>query len=216
MKNLRRGRDTQGYLKRIDLDSSSEGYSNFMAPLRMQMIEADAKYARKHSRVKEADNVWTPEILKPSTDTYLTPEWDEFVPFPTSKQPSPSLQFVPDLLTPYPPSPAWKVCFDGFGTSTYGGPKFPILQELITGLPDDYPPFYQPQGPSKYGGSFADTICVCNSPKVACRCKDLATKTAEEVEEMDNSKAPGQTRTTPAEKAPVASAGCGVPGEHMI
>ena len=49
MKNLRRGNDTQGYLKKIDLDSSSEGYSNFMAPLRMKMIEADAEYAREHS-----------------------------------------------------------------------------------------------------------------------------------------------------------------------
>jgi hypothetical protein len=85
MKNLRRGHDTQGRLKRIKLDSSSEGYSNFMAPLRMKMVEADAAYARKHSSKKEADEVFTPDILKPQTDTYLTPEWDEFVPFPTSK-----------------------------------------------------------------------------------------------------------------------------------
>lgn len=85
MKNLRRGHDTQGCLKRIKLDSSSEGYSNFMAPLRMKMVEADAEYARKHSKVKEADKVFTPDILRPRTDTYLTPEWDEFVPFPTSK-----------------------------------------------------------------------------------------------------------------------------------
>lgn len=26
-------------------------------------------------------------------------------------------------------------------------------------LPDDVPPFYQPQGPSHYGGSFADVAC---------------------------------------------------------
>lgn len=85
MKNLRRGHDTQGRLKQIRLDSSSEGYSNFMAPLRMKMIEADAEYASKHSKAKEADEVFTAKILRPSTDTYLTPEWDEFVPFPTSK-----------------------------------------------------------------------------------------------------------------------------------
>jgi hypothetical protein len=85
MKNLRRGHDTQGRLKRIKLDSSSEGYSNFMAPLRMKMVEADAEYARNHSKGKEANRVFTPDILKPRTDTYLTPEWDEFVPFPTSK-----------------------------------------------------------------------------------------------------------------------------------
>ena len=85
MRNLRRGHDTQGRLKKIPMDSSSEGYSNFMAPLRMKMIEADAEYARNHSKAKQADEVFTPEILRPSTDTYLTPEWDEFVPFPTSK-----------------------------------------------------------------------------------------------------------------------------------
>lgn len=85
MKNLRRGNNTQGFLKRINLDSSSEGYSNFIAPLRMKMIEADAEYAREHGNASDADKVFTKRILKPSTDTYLTPEWDEFVPFPTSK-----------------------------------------------------------------------------------------------------------------------------------
>ena len=92
MKNLRRGNDTQGYLKKIELDSSSEGYSNFMAPLRMEMIEADAEYAREHSTVHDVDKIFNKRILRPGTDTYLTPEWDEFVPFPTSKStyPSPS------------------------------------------------------------------------------------------------------------------------------
>jgi hypothetical protein len=85
MKNLRRGNNTQGYLKRIKLDSSSEGYSNFMAPLRMKMVEADAEYVRKHPNGTDPDQVFNKRILRPSTDTYLTPEWDEFVPFPTSK-----------------------------------------------------------------------------------------------------------------------------------
>jgi hypothetical protein len=85
MRNLRRGHDTQGRLKRLYLDSSSEGYSNFMAPLRMKMVDADAEYVRKHSSAEEADKIFTKDILRPSTDTYLTPEWDEFVPFPTSK-----------------------------------------------------------------------------------------------------------------------------------
>ena len=85
MKNVRRGHDTQGRLKKINLDSSCEGYSNFMAPMRMQMIVGDVAYASKHSDVGEAAKVFTKDILKPSTDTYLTPEWDEFVPFPTSK-----------------------------------------------------------------------------------------------------------------------------------
>ena len=99
MKNLRRGNDTQGYLKRINLDSSTEGYSNFMAPLRMKMVEADAKYAREHSNAQDVDKVFDTRILRPSTDTYLTPEWDEFVPFPTSKStyPSHSQWFSPSL-----------------------------------------------------------------------------------------------------------------------
>lgn len=101
MKNLRRGHDTQGRLKRIKLDSSSEGYSNFMAPLRMKMVEADAEYARKHSKAKEADRVFTSDILRPRTDTYLTPEWDEFVPFPTSKSTESPLQ--PAQLSSAPP-----------------------------------------------------------------------------------------------------------------
>ncbi len=85
MKNLHRGKDAQGFLKRIDLDSSSEGYPNFMAPLRMKMVEADAKYAREHLDDQDAKTVFNTRILRPSTDTYLTPEWDEFAPFPTSK-----------------------------------------------------------------------------------------------------------------------------------
>ena len=89
----------QGYLKKIELDSSREGYSNFMAPLRMQMVEADAEYAREHSTVPDVDKIFNTRILKPSTDTYLTPEWDEFVPFPTSKSTylSPSQRFSPSL-----------------------------------------------------------------------------------------------------------------------
>ena len=102
MKNLRRGNDTQGYLKKIELDSSSEGYSNFMAPLRMKMIEADAEYARKNPNSQfsqDVKKVFNKDILKPGTDTYLTPEWDEFVPFPTSKStyPSPSQWFSSSL-----------------------------------------------------------------------------------------------------------------------
>ena len=101
MKNLRRGSDTQGYLKRISLDSSSEGYSNFMAPLRMKMVEADAKYAHEHSKAQDVDKVFNKRILRPSTDTYLTPEWDEFVPFPTSKSTfsSHSQWFSPSVST---------------------------------------------------------------------------------------------------------------------
>ena len=228
MKNLRRGNDAQGFLKRIDLDSSSEGYSNFMAPLRMKMVEADAKYAREHLNAHDAD-VFNKRILRPSTDTYLTPEWDEFVPFPTSKSKSsshsswifpflsPSSNRVTDSL---PPLSAWKLCYDGFGPSNYGGSRdgveYSMLQESIAGLPDDFPPFYQPQGVSKHGGSFAETTCACNGPGVVCQCQYGARHNTESLNSTSNGHIKVEERTPmPAERTHIASAGCGVPGEHM-
>ena len=53
---------------------------------------------------------------------------------------------------------AWKLRFEGYGPSTYGGPDRPKL--LPDFLPDDRPPFYQPQGPSHFGGSFADAAAT--------------------------------------------------------
>jgi hypothetical protein len=88
MKNARRGHDRQGRLKRIKLDASYEGYSNYMAPMRMRAIEYQATEARKGSdKAKKAlaDKVFTKGVLKPTTQTYLTPEWDEMLPFPCSK-----------------------------------------------------------------------------------------------------------------------------------
>lgn len=40
MKNLRRGPDTQGTLKKINIDQIYEGYANFMAPGRMGKIRS--------------------------------------------------------------------------------------------------------------------------------------------------------------------------------
>jgi hypothetical protein len=92
MKNLRPGHDSQGKLKKVNLDSSYEGYSNFMAPQRMRQIESEVSEVIKDARARgdlkaeeEAKKIFTKDILRPKTDTYLTPEWDEFVPFPTSK-----------------------------------------------------------------------------------------------------------------------------------
>jgi hypothetical protein len=36
--------------------------------------------------IKEnTDDIYTDKILRPATDTFLTAEWDEMVPFPNSK-----------------------------------------------------------------------------------------------------------------------------------
>ncbi|KAK5561933.1 hypothetical protein LTR46_000738 [Exophiala xenobiotica] len=133
MKNPRRGHDAQGRLKRVNIDASAEGYSNFMAPMRMTRI------SRQVDMIKEnTDDIYTDKILRPATDTFLTAEWDEMVPFPNT----------------------WKIRFDGFGKSDYSSPDdkpFGILHHPQID-PDALaaPPFYQPQGASHFGGSFAD------------------------------------------------------------
>ena len=112
MKNLRSGHNAQGRLKRIRIDQTYEGYANFMAPMRMKKIGYDVEQAKEEARdaekaakkakktiteaKKRADDlikIFDMSILKPSTETFLTPEWDEMVPFPTSK-PSISYPFV--------------------------------------------------------------------------------------------------------------------------
>ena len=185
MRNLRRGHAAQGRLKRVHIDASYEGYANFMAPQRMKQIESDVRAARRGADADDAAAVFDTGVLKPSVDTYLTPEWDEMVPFPTT----------------------WKVRFDGFGPSDYGGPGLPLLQQGA--LPDDFPPFYQPQRASHVGGSFADAVCVCSTPGVACRCK-RKTGTADSSEE-DLVKV-----EAPAEKMQPVLKGCGVPGEGLL
>lgn len=92
MKDARRGHDTQGRVKKVNLDSSAEGYLNFMAPMRMQRIAQQAKLVGG----EDAEKVYTNGILRPATDTFLTAEWDEMVPFPNSKLKSLSLFHLRD------------------------------------------------------------------------------------------------------------------------
>ncbi|KAK4201585.1 heme peroxidase [Triangularia verruculosa] len=154
-KNLRRGHDTQGRVKRIKLDYSHETFSNFMAPQRVKHIQTavEQKIARVEEQLEELPRggcegvsekrrslakekaklkeVYDSDrILKPATDTYMTPEWDEMVPFPT----------------------IWKMRFDGFGTSDYGKDLRHLAPPVTF---DDFPPFYEiPGGSSRTGGSF--------------------------------------------------------------
>lgn len=135
MKNPRRGHDAQGKLKKIRLDSTPEGYANYMAPMRVSWIKEQTKRLKD----KDADKIFTDDILRPEADTYLTPTWDEFVPFPMT----------------------WKIRFDGFGESNYMVDNHPYGRVKTTPtLPDFCPPWYQPQGPSAVGGAFASD-CVC-------------------------------------------------------
>lgn len=84
MKNARRGHDAQGRLKKVKLDESNEGYANFMAPMRMERIRRQVEKAEEEGEGHGLREVYTDKVLKPATDTYLTAEWDEMVPFPES------------------------------------------------------------------------------------------------------------------------------------
>ncbi len=97
LKNLRRGHDSQGKLKRIRVDQTAEGYANFMAPMRVEEIRREAKRPKtdKVNTRTQTDtyqatawetkkDIFNDDVLKPQTDTYLSAEWDEMIPFPTS------------------------------------------------------------------------------------------------------------------------------------
>ena len=99
MRNLRRGHDTQGMLKRIRLDKTEVGYANYMAPRRIVHIRDEVKQILDHLgnnepstrlqqdavALKHLEDDSKHKLVQPKSDTFLTPEWDELVPFPTSK-----------------------------------------------------------------------------------------------------------------------------------
>ena len=202
MQNARRGHDTQGQLKKVRLDSSNEGYSNYMAPMRMQRI----------ARQSNDPKTYTKDVLRPETVTYLTPEWDEFVPFPCSKSHeysgSSEVNTTDSRI-------AWKIRFDGFGKSDYGAEHRGVdgkLERCLYGKlertpePDDAPPFYQPQGASHTGGTFADVACVCAAAGTVCQCKPA---TKQEGGEHDTAARKTLKEQMPAEFEPTYSKGCG-------
>lgn len=186
MKNPRRGHDAQGRLKKIHLDWTAEGYSNFMAPMRMDWI---AEQVKRLPRSHPDKDTFTNAVLKPETDTYLTPNWDEMVPFPMT----------------------WKIRFDGFGESNYhseGPPSHPYGRVTTVGLPDDCPPWYQPQGASHVGGTLADVSCICAAAKVAEDPKVRATTKAN-VKHEPQCPCVSQAKT-PVPEATQFSTGCGL------
>ena len=202
MKNLRRGHDTQGTLKKINIDQTFEGYANFMAPDRMEKIRSAVE---EKADPQAGNRIFDEGILKPRTETYLTPEWDEMIPFPTSKfslfvtlcfvfffQRSPRLS-----LTIYAFKTAWKVRFNGYGPSEYDYDS--LVKRRI---PDN--PLYQPQGASHHGGSFADSACGCGK---ACECSDM-TKRVDGKEKMHGR---SQEALEPAVGVRLVK-GCGMPG----
>ena len=130
MRNLRRAHHTQGRLKRINIDQGYESYASYMAPMRVEEL-------RRKKKEKPAP--------RPDLDTYVTPEWDEMIPFPST----------------------WKVRFDGYGATE---PKFFDDFAIHQKEPDQLR--YQPNGPSHVGGTFAEQICICNVAGIECQCKE--------------------------------------------
>ncbi|KAI3318576.1 heme peroxidase [Xylariaceae sp. AK1471] len=176
MRNPRRGHDTQGFVKKVRLDYTPEGYANFMAPMRISRLAAQVR-----ANPDDPDaGVYSGSVLRPGTDTYMTPTWDEMVPFPTT----------------------WKIRFEGFGVSDYSSSDGkPFGKLVVPTLPDDAPPFYQPQGLSHFGGSFADCLCATGD----CRCSE---------KKDGQGKKDGSGKSTPltdvAAQMPTLSTGCGL------
>jgi hypothetical protein len=181
MRNPRRGHDAQGRLKRIHLDSVAEGYANYMAPMRVKRIEDD-------------------KLLNPETDTYLTPTWDEFVPFPMT----------------------WKIRFDGFGKSNYNDEQTnnPYGRvKTAPALPDYAPPWYQPKGPSSIGRTFGSTVvCICAEARTEAEAQHKAAQPSNGEEEEHSHQCPcfGYSKKSgPKHETAQLSTGCGLGDSHV-
>ncbi|KAJ4309604.1 hypothetical protein N0V84_011417 [Fusarium piperis] len=164
LKNLRRGHDTQGMNKKINIDASAEGYSNYMAPMRMteiQMKVAALKDDASEEEKKELSRLFNERPMRPAVCTYLTAEWDEMLPFPTT----------------------WKLRFNGYGVSDYSKDDFAVLR--VYKLRDDIQPMYQPKGPSDVGGSFATPVCICEIAGKQYHCNEKDGKDGEDHKDED-------------------------------
>ncbi|KAJ3546103.1 hypothetical protein NM208_g2174 [Fusarium decemcellulare] len=192
MKNPRRGHDTQGTVKKIHLDSTPEGYANYMAPMRVGWIREQVKRLKDEEAGKK---IFTDDILRPEADTYLTPTWDEFVPFPMT----------------------WKIRFDGFGKSDYAVGNHPYGKVTTTlTLPDYCPPWYQPQGPSTVGGTFATFVCACADAEAGAEAEnDGEAGRDEETKHKDHCPCLGHSKKKLKPKTAQLSTGCGLSDNHV-
>lgn len=114
LQNLQPAPGTQGTVKRINI-IQKDNIANYMSPKKRREIE------KKMDEAGAKD--LSPREIK--VRTYLTPEWDEMVPYPCT----------------------WKVRFDGYG------PYLEDLEDTPRREDDEYD-LYQLPGPSVYGGIF--------------------------------------------------------------
>ncbi|KAK2042413.1 linoleate diol synthase [Colletotrichum somersetense] len=138
-RNTRRGPAAQGELKLVHLEATAEGYANYMAPQRVEWIKDQVHEMEDQDK---ASIIFNKTMFQPGLNMYMTPAWDEYVPFPMT----------------------WKIRFEGFGKSNYvdkKGEKYGQIRTASKKFPDFCPPWYQPNGPSSVGGTFAMIKCVC-------------------------------------------------------
>ena len=78
-------------------------------------------------------------------------------------------------------------------------------------LPDSQPPFYQPQGPSQYGGSFADAARGGDIAALAKKMQDEAKKKGDDKDDDGKKKAREWPNGFPCDWTDITSKGCGAP-----
>ncbi|EGX44212.1 hypothetical protein AOL_s00210g1 [Orbilia oligospora ATCC 24927] len=133
MKYLRQGHDSQGRLKSVNNNPSYGHLANRMAP---KVFKATmGKLKERAQKEKSGESFDT----APESYTYLTPEWDETMPFPNTM----------------------KIRFNGYGQGVWiYGDNSDQNHGIIS--------LWAPQGPSHTGGSWAPSKCTCTSGSCRC------------------------------------------------
>ncbi|KAF3937371.1 hypothetical protein ABW19_dt0205244 [Dactylella cylindrospora] len=142
MNLLRQGHDSQGRLKSINNSPSYGNLANRIAPkdLKLKMVDL-----RKRAQDEKNANKGNPSYIfesfdtQPESYTYLTPEWDETMPFPNTM----------------------KVRFNGYGEGVW---MYGDNSEQSHGIGS----LWTPQGPSHTGGVWAAKKCPCRQTDCKC------------------------------------------------
>ncbi|KAF3908286.1 hypothetical protein AA313_de0206127 [Arthrobotrys entomopaga] len=132
LKYLRQGHDSQGRLKTVNNSPSYGHLANRMSP---RDFRATMTGLRQRA---ETNNTGESFDRAPDSYTYLTPEWDETLPFPNTM----------------------KVRFNGYGKGVWIWGDNSDQSHSIMSL-------YAPQGPSHTGGTWG-TKCPCGDGNCKC------------------------------------------------
>ncbi|KAF3903067.1 hypothetical protein ABW21_db0201283 [Orbilia brochopaga] len=132
MKLLRQGHDSQGRLKAVNNSPSYGNLANRLAPSKFRVALGQLQErARKENTGESFDT-------QPESYTYMTPEWDETMPFPNTM----------------------KVRFNGYGKGVWiFGDNSDQSHSIMT--------LYAPQGASHTGGTWGNK-CPCGQGNCRC------------------------------------------------